>query len=183
MDKKILPGYFIWIVLLLFSFSSALAQHPSSEDVKKALLMISEWSDRCEQEVSKLKRRYKPETMKHRRAEDLYIKAKSKSDKWIEILIIDLQMGGKPSGSYQSALEEAANQTAEFLEFVNPPTKGKGKGPSPSPLPISVDEVVRSLTDAGIKIWEAWRKVSREEKEKTIADLKARRWKDFGDIK
>lgn len=177
MDKITVRLSLVLTFFLLFCFLPACFSKKIPPEAKDGLAMISEWRSRCEQNILRLKRYYKPETDKYKTAESLYINAKVKSDKWLDILMIDLQMGGKPSKLYNSSLEEAAKKTIKFVNYV------EGLFPQEKAVPLTIGELIGSLTDAGIKIWETWRKAGREEKEKMITEIRSRKWPNFGDIK
>ncbi|MEW6104699.1 MAG: hypothetical protein AB1630_12960 [bacterium] len=154
-------------------------------EAKDGLSMLDEWRSGCEQSVKMLKTYYKPESNEYKKAYSSYIETKTKSDAWIETLITDLQMGGKPSNRYKSLLEEAAAQTVEFKNYVKsvctsqPSTKGV-----PEILaPINIGDIIEKLTNAGIKIWEVWHKTKGEEQANIVNLIKGKKWLDFNDIK
>lgn len=181
--------------VLLFSVSVGCNHNirPNSDlptGANEGLSMIKEWRSGCEQRARMLKTYYKPETNEYKKAYGLYIETKTKSDAWIETLIIDLQMGGKPSNRYKSLLEEAAKRTVEFENYVKsvcepqPSTKGlPDKGLPEILAPINIGDIIEKLTNAGIKLWETWHKAKEKEKAKIINVIKEQKWPDFNDIK
>jgi hypothetical protein len=174
------------IPVLLFSVSVGCPHNNNLlSGAKDGLSLLEGWRLGCEQQVKMLKEYYKPETPEYKKAYLLYIYARTKSNAWIETLITDLQMGGKPSNRYLSLLEESAKQTSEFQSYVKsifelqPSTKGL-----PGILaPINIGDIIENLTNAGIRIWETWHKAKEEEKVKIINAIKEKKWREFNEIK
>jgi len=159
------------------------------DPIKEGLSLLDEWRSGCEQRVKMLKEFRTPESDEYREAYVLYIKTKTKSDAWLQTLITDLQLGGKPSKRYDTLLAEAANLTGEFESYVESLKRPKhstqpDKGLSDFLTPINVgSRILEKLTIVGIQIWGAWRKVREEEKVKTINLIEGKKWLDFNDIK
>ena len=116
----------------------------------------------------------------------LYADAKSDFDGLIAQLRLDLIEGHDPTKSpkFAAALQEAAKSRIAFTDFVTDEVVGKITGAKPGLIDVVklVPEVVTAITDAGLKIWNAYGAAGKERREAILNEIDHVRWKSFADL-
>jgi hypothetical protein len=116
----------------------------------------------------------------------LYADAKSDFDGLIAALRFDLVAGNNPAQSqkFAKALEAAAEKRIAFTNFVSDQVVGKIEGARPGLLDVVkvVPELVKAITDAGLAIWDAFRKAGKERREAMLSEIDRLRWRSFADL-
>ena len=116
----------------------------------------------------------------------LYADAKAEFDGLIAALRIDLIEGNNPAKSqrFATALQGAAKKRIAFTDFVSDEVVGKVEGARPGLLDVVkvVPDLVKAITDAGLAIWDAFRKASKERRDAILAEIDRLRWRSFADL-
>jgi hypothetical protein len=116
----------------------------------------------------------------------LYADAKSDFDGLTSQLRFDLIEGHDPTKSpkFASALEAAAKSRIAFTNFVSDEVVGKIEGAKPGLIDVVkvVPELVTAVTDAGLKIWDAYRNAGKERRDAILGEIDRLRWKSFADL-
>jgi hypothetical protein len=116
----------------------------------------------------------------------LYADAKADFDGLIAALRVDLIEGRNPVQSPKStaALQAAAEKRVAFTNFVSDKVVGKTKGARPGLLEVVkvVPDLVKAITDAGLAMWEAFRKESKEHRDAILSEIDHLRWRSFADL-
>ncbi len=105
----------------------------------------------------------------------LYADAKSDFDGLISQLRFDLIEGHDPTKStkFAAALDSAAKSRIAFTNFVTDEVVGKTEGAKPGLIDVVkvVPDLVTAITDAGVKIWDAYGKASKERRDAILAEI------------
>ena len=105
----------------------------------------------------------------------LYADAKSDFDGLISQLRFDLIDGRDPtrSAKFATALQAAAKSRIAFTNFVTDEVVGKTAGAKPGLIDVVkvVPDLVTAITDAGVKIWDAYGKASKERRDTILAEI------------
>ncbi len=116
----------------------------------------------------------------------LYADAKSDFDGLIAALRFDLIAGNNPAQSqnFAKALQAAAEKRIAFTNFVSDEVVGKIEGARPGLLDVVkvVPDLVKAITDAGLAIWDAFRKAGKERREAMLSEIDRLRWRSFADL-
>jgi hypothetical protein len=116
----------------------------------------------------------------------LYADAKADFDGLISALRIDLIAGNNPAESrmFAAALQAAAEKRIAFTNFVSDEVVGKIEGARPGLLDVVkvVPDLVKAITDAGLAIWDAFRKAGKEQREAMLSEIDRLRWRSFADL-
>ena len=116
----------------------------------------------------------------------LYADAKAEFDGLIAALRVDLIEGNNPAKSqrFATALQGAAKKRIAFTDFVSDEVVGKVEGARPGLLDVVkvVPDLVNAITDAGLAIWDAFRKANKERREAILAEIDRLRWRSFADL-
>ena len=116
----------------------------------------------------------------------LYADAKADFDGLIAALRIDLIEGRNPAQSpkFTAALQAAAEKRVAFTNFVSDKVVGKTEGAKPGLMDVVrvVPDLVKAITDAGLAIWEAFRKGSKEHRDAILSEIDHLRWRSFADL-
>jgi len=132
-----------------------------------------------------------PEASRIAQSQQLYGQAKAASDSLIEQLLIAIREGDAPdrSASLRTAISEAVARRESFTAHVQqhlpaPATKGtKALGWLDALNPVKVAaETIRSLTDAAVTIWKAWREGRDAQRQAIASRIEAQRWRVFADV-
>ena len=110
-----------------------------------------------------MKKDFGKDTKEYQKTNELYINAKAAFDGWIVRLQFDLTADAdlNNSNGYKKALEEASEKSNAFVRYATElyqPSTTKS-------LPFIVG-VLPSLSDAGIKVWQEYRKAKRKREKK-----------------
>ncbi len=177
-EKQIELKTIILLILLYCFFLSTASCHrnqipPGAGD---GLSQIAEWRSQCEQQVMRIKRDYTSDTSAFKETESFYIKAKAKSDKFIETLITDLR-AGKPSEKYNDKLEEAfitSNALINYVEKLYVTEKG---------ISLILIDIGPLIIEGATKIWGEWKKYEMERRDEIIKRLEEMKWRFFEHVK
>lgn len=178
----------VFLTFVLLFFVSVGCKHGITSnsglppEAKNGLSLIGEWRSGCEERVKMVKKYYEYETSEYRKAYDLYIDAQIKCNTWIDTLIEDLQLGGKPSDRYNILLNEAKEKTENFDKYIKEVCASRVSRPRIS-VPINIEDIIKAIPDAVIKLWEIWRKVEKEKQKEIIELIREKKWRSFDDIK
>lgn len=116
----------------------------------------------------------------------LYADAKSNFDGLISQLRFDLIDGSDPtkSAKFSAAPDAAAKSRIAFTNFVSDEVVGKTEGAKPGLIDVGkvLADVVTAITDAGLKIWDAYHNASKERREAILNEIDHLRWKSFADL-
>ena len=116
----------------------------------------------------------------------LYADAKADFDGLIAALRLDLIEGHNPAQSpkFAAALQVAAEKRVAFTNFVSDKVVGKAEGARPGLIDVVkvVPDLVKAITDAGLAIWEAFRKGSKERQDAILSEIDHLRWRSFADL-
>jgi hypothetical protein len=116
----------------------------------------------------------------------LYADAKAEFDGLIAALRFDLIEGNNPAKSqrFSTALQGAAKKRIAFTDFVSDEVVGKIEGARPGLLDVVkvVPDLVKAITDAGLAIWDSFRKASKERRDAILAEIDRLRWRSFADL-
>jgi hypothetical protein len=116
----------------------------------------------------------------------LYADAKAEFDGLIAELKIDLIDGRDPAKSqkFAAAMQAAAKSRIAFTDFVSDDVVGKQTGAKPGLMDVVkvVPELVTALTDAGLKIWNAYTSASKERRDAILSEIDHLRWRAFADL-
>lgn len=116
----------------------------------------------------------------------LYADAKAEFDGLIAALRFDLIEGNNPAKSqrFSTALQGAAKKRIAFTDFVSDEVVGKVEGARPGLLDVVkvVPDLVKAITDAGLAIWDSFRKASKERRDAILAEIDRLRWRSFADL-
>ncbi len=116
----------------------------------------------------------------------LYADAKSNFDGLISQLRFDLIEGHDPakSAKFAAALDSAAKSRIAFTDFVSGEVVGKTEGAKPGLIDVVkvVPELVTAITDAGLKIWNAYLSASKDHRDAILNEIDHLRWKSFADL-
>lgn len=116
----------------------------------------------------------------------LYADAKADFDGLISQLRFDLIDGNDPtkSAKFAGALEAAAKSRIAFTNFVSDDVVGKTEGAKPGLIDVAkvVPELVTAITDAGLKIWNAYHDAGKERRDAILNEIDQLRWKSFADL-
>jgi hypothetical protein len=116
----------------------------------------------------------------------LYADAKADFDGLIAALRIDLIEGRNPAQSpkFSAALQAAAEKRIAFTSFVSDKVVGKTEGARPGLTDVVkvVPDLVKAVTDAGLAIWEVFRKGSKERQDAILSEIDHLRWRSFADL-
>lgn len=116
----------------------------------------------------------------------LYADAKAEFDGLIAQLRLDLIEGHDPTKSpkFAAALEAAARSRVAFTNFVTDEVVRKTEGAKPGLIDVVkvVPDLVTAITDAGLKIWNAYSTASRERREAILSEIDHLRWRSFADL-
>lgn len=147
-------------------------------EISYGIEIIGKQKSRCVQWAKKVKSDYSKNTGQHQEANSLYIDAKAAFDGWIDQLKFGLTVNAifNESERYKASLLEASEQSEAFLKYVKslPLYQTKSK--------FFIVDVLPSLTEAGIKLWEEYRKARKERREEIKRELDNLKWPDFGKI-
>ncbi len=116
----------------------------------------------------------------------LYADAKSDFDSLISQLRFDLIDGHDPTRSpkFTDALQAAAKTRIAFTNFVSDEVVGKTEGAKPGLIDVVkvVPDLVTAITDAGLKIWNAYQSAKKERREAILNEIDHLRWRPFADL-
>jgi hypothetical protein len=116
----------------------------------------------------------------------LYADAKAEFDGLIAALRLNLIEGNNPARSpkFSTALQAAAEKRIAFTNFVSDHVVGRIEGAKPGLLDAVkvVPDLVKAITDAGLAIWDTFRKGSKERREEILAEIDRLRWRSFADL-
>jgi len=116
----------------------------------------------------------------------LYADAKSDSDGLISQLRFDLIDGRDPTNSakFAAAMQAAAKSRIAFTNFVTDEVVGKTTGAKPGLIDVVkvVPDLVTAITDAGLKIWNAYGAAGKERRAAILNEIDHLRWKSFADL-
>ena len=115
----------------------------------------------------------------------LYADAKAEFDGLIAALRFDLIEGTtRESQKFATALQGAAEKRIAFTNFVSDEVVGKAEGTRPGLLDVVkvVPDLVKAITDAGLAIWDAFRKANKERRDAILAEIDHLRWRSFADL-
>ena len=150
-------------------------------DASNAIGTISEKKSLCEGRARQIKNYYSKDAEQYKEANKLYIDAKAAFDGWIEQFKFDLTVNTNitTSDRYKESLNKASEKGDIFLKYVDSLTSEKTKSIAAI---ATVTSILPSLTDAGIKIWENYRKAKEEQRKEIKKDLDNLKWKAFDEI-
>lgn len=171
--------YWFKLTVLVLSFILFGCPRPVPPDISDGIQKIAEARSKCEQWGSKVKKDFGKDTKEYQKTNELYINAKAAFDGWIVRLQFDLTADAdlNNSNGYKKALEEASEKSNAFVRYATElyqPSTTKS-------LPFIVG-VLPSLSDAGIKVWQEYRKAKEEERKEIKKDLDNLKWKAFDEI-
>ncbi len=116
----------------------------------------------------------------------LYADAKSDFHGLISQLRFDLIDGRDPTNSakFAAAMQAAAKSRIAFTNFVTDEVVGKTAGAKPGLIDVVkvVPDLVTAITDAGLKIWNAYGKAGKERRATILDEIDQLRWKAFADL-
>lgn len=171
--------YWVKLMVLVLSFILFGCPRPVPPDISDGIQKIAEARSKCEQWTSKVKKDFARDSKEYQKTNALYIDAKAAFDGWIDRLQFDLtaDMDLNNSDSYKKALEEASEKGNAFVRYATElyqPSTTKS-------LPFIV-EVLPSLSDAGIRVWQEYRKAKEEQRKEIKKILDNLKWKAFDEI-
>ena len=146
------------------------------EALSKANKTLSSFGDEAQQWAGRIKSDYGKGDPQYEGAYSKYIPAKAAVNSWIDQLLMDLTTGKDitESKQYDASVREASEKAESFITYCSkvydqfqPQTLG------------AVSLGLADLTKAGLEIWEAFRKASREQIEEVKKELEERKWKPF----
>jgi hypothetical protein len=154
-------------------------KHPITNGDSEAIIIIAEKKSLCEQWASKVKKDFGKDTKEYQKTNELYINAKAAFDGWIVRLQFDLTADTdiNNSNSYKKALEEASEKSNAFVRYATELYQ-----PSTTKSLSFIVGVLPSLSDAGIKVWQEYRKAKEEQRKEIKKDLDNLKWKAFDEI-
>ena len=116
----------------------------------------------------------------------LYADAKAEFDGLIAALRIDLIEGRNPAQSqkFAAALQGAAEKRIAFTNFVSDQVVGKTEGAKAGLADVVkvVPDLVKAITDAGLAIWDNFRKANKERRDAILNEIDHLRWRSFADL-
>jgi hypothetical protein len=116
----------------------------------------------------------------------LYADAKSEFDGLIAQLRFALIEGRDPtkSAKFAAALQAAAKSRIAFTNFVSDEVVGKTQGAKPGLIDVVkvVPDLVKTIADAGLAIWDAYSKASKERRDAILSEIDHLRWRGFADL-
>jgi hypothetical protein len=117
---------------------------------------------------------------------ELYADAKAEFDGLIAQLRLSLIAGSDPvhSPEFGAALQGAAEKRIAFTNFVSDQVVGKIQGARPGLVDVVkvVPDLVTALTDAGLRLWRAFRDANKEHREAILSEIDHLRWRAFADL-
>jgi hypothetical protein len=116
----------------------------------------------------------------------LYADAKADFDGLIAELRVDLIEGRSPgqSSKFAAALQAAAEKRIVFTNFVSDQIVGRIQGARPGLTDVVkvVPDLVKAITEAGVAIWDAFSKASKEHRDAILSEIDHLRWRSFADL-
>jgi hypothetical protein len=116
----------------------------------------------------------------------LYADAKANFDGLIAQLRFDLVEGREPtkSAKFEAAMEAAATSRIAFTDFVSDEVVGKAAGAKSGLIDAVkvVPDLVRAITDEGLKIWDDYAKGTKERRDAILNEIDRLRWRSFADL-
>lgn len=170
--------YWFKLMVLVLSFILFGCPRPLPPYISDGIQKIAEARSKCEQWGSIVKKDFSRDSKEHQKTNALYINAKAAFDGWIDRLKFDLTADADITNSdtYKKALEEASEKSNAFVKYVtelHQSTKTKS----------FIAEVLPSLSDAGIKVWQEYRKAKEEQRKEIKKELDNLKWKEFDELK
>jgi hypothetical protein len=182
----------------LLGLSCLLASLPpvgvsQANSLAEAMAQLKKEQSLAESYAGLLKGFGKQDIATYARGIQLYAEAKAEFDGLIEQLLAALRQRESPdtSAAFQQKLEQAANRRVAFTDFIAQEVLSKVPEGTKSLAAIlkiagaigSVKELVTSLKDAGLAIWQAYRQSGEQERTAIASQLEALRWQPFEEIK
>lgn len=165
---------------------------PQVMSLDDAVAVLAEERSRGETGVSLLNQFVKGDPGAYARGQLLYGDARAAFDGLIERLKLQLTLDSAPnlSSQFADALNKAAGKSQAFADFTrnavleHQPEGARGDG---IPIGFSVNpaELIKELTDSGIRIWTEYHSASTAHREAIRSQIDAQRWPTFtraGDV-
>jgi hypothetical protein len=155
-------------------------------DLAEAVGTLAREKSAAEQYAVVLSMAAKQDMPRYLRGISLYADAKSEFDGLVTQLVFDLKSGNDLAASpkFSTALATAAEKRVTFTDFVSDEVVGRLEGTRAELLAISklVPEIVKSLTNAGLAIWKAFRLARKERQTAILDELERLKWRSFAEL-
>jgi hypothetical protein len=161
------------------------AQPPSAGTVSEAIGLLAHEKSAAEQYAVILSTIAKNDTVLYLRGFKLYADAKSDFDELLAELRFDLQSGQDParSAKFDEALKGAAEKRVAFTAFVSGEVdRLQGARPGLPDVIKAVPELVTAISDAGLKIWNAYHGANKERRDAIMNELERLEWRSFAEL-
>jgi hypothetical protein len=160
-------------------------QPPSVGTLSEAIGTLKHEKDAAEQYAVILSTVAKNDTVLYLRGFKLFADAKSDFEGLIAELRFDLVNGQDlaTSAKFNEALKGAAEERVAFTSFVSGEIdKLQGARPGLPDVIKAVPELVTAISDAGLKIWNAYHDANKERRETIMSELQHLELRSFADL-
>ncbi len=137
------------------------------------------WKSRAEAWAMKIKKDHPENSSQYKQAFIYYTEAKAAVDAWISMLKTELAVSGdlNKSEPYNHVLNEAAKKSYAFIKY------SEDLYVVPRGKLSSLKVILQEFTNIAKIIWEEYKKVKEEKRERIKTAIEDLRWKSFDEIK